>query len=116
MPKKKLKITIKTKEELLEEEVMGLIQNNKIIYHEQKDTKVEYNLTHHQLKRSNQEMEMNYTFHPSKPTQGLIKIKDLQKEWSVPIQTTKLVEEEGRISIEYEVENHFVKYQIEVIK
>lgn len=64
------------------------------------------------LMRKNETLRMRYTFQLEKTTKGICQINELAKPIWLTINTTKVIQEPGRIFIEYRLEE--TPYQFEI--
>ena len=119
MSKVKIKMTLKTSQEMIEKELLALWkeEEQRIIYQEDEilKTKVIYDYKRNILIRENDQIHMNYIFELGKETTGKIKVKELQQEVNVQIKTNKLQKKHKNITIEFFVEKSPIEYKIEVI-
>ena len=59
---------------------------------------------------------MEYLFNEQEKTKGIIKIKELNQNLQVNIQTKKINQQNKNIEIEYQLEEESYKYKLEVIE
>lgn len=118
MSKINVKITLTTPETTIEKKYKAifLTEEKEIIYQEDDKTKTKINLQKLRLERENETLWMEYLFNKQKPTKGTIKIKDLNQQLKLNIQTKKINQQNQNIEIEYQLENENYKYKLEVIK
>jgi len=116
MPKVKIKVQLKTEEINDSYETAGIInrKTSTITYFEKNNTKVVFNYKNNTLTRSNNELNMEYTFDIENTTYGLIKVKELKQKLEIPIKTNKLSINDKNIKVEYIIENEKYMYYLEV--
>ena len=107
---KKAKISLKTKEEILNYSKEINIINNKINYMED-DTNVLFDMNKKLLIRENKDIYMEYDFSNKK---GYFYIKELRCEASVIINIEKITIEDNLIEIVYNIDNNNYFYKIEM--
>ena len=109
--KVKIQVTIKNKEQQINEEYSAIyIENEKIIKYLEKDnTKVEFHYEKQTLRRENDELKMLYDF---KNKKGNIYIKNLKSSLDIEIKNIKIKEKENEIRIQYEIEQDLFSYSI----
>lgn len=116
MPKLKIKVHITTNEEKTSYETIAIYCDRKLKYREPNSTLVIFNMEENTLERENKDLKMIYNFDKNKETRGCIKIKELNKEINLSINTEELNINKINIFIDFKVEeNHFI-YRIEEIK
>jgi hypothetical protein len=118
MPKINIKITLKTKEQTIENKYKAIFhpETNIIIYQEEDKTKTQFDLRNLRLRRENENLWLEYLFNEQEKTKGIIKIKELNQNLQVNIQTQKINQQNKNIEIEYQLEEESYKYKLEVIE
>ena len=118
MPKINIKITLKTKEQTIENKYKAIFFffSNIIIYQEEDKTKNQFDLRNLRLRRENENLWLEYLFNEQEKTKGIIKIKELNQNLQVNIQTKKINQQNKNIEIEYQLEEESYKYKLEVIE
>ncbi len=118
MPKINIKITLKTKEQTIENKYKAIFhpETNIIIYQEEDKTKTQFDLRNLRLRRENENLWMEYFFKEQEKTRGTIKVKKLKQDLQVNIQTKKIMQQNKNIEIEYQLEDEKYKYKLEVIE
>lgn len=115
MPKKKIKVWIQNDNQTQEEEVIALVQKDKIHYIAKDETKTTYHREKNVLIRQNNELEMEYLFIENQRTNGKLRIKEMNKYLEIPIYTKKIIQKKNSIEIIYIIEKEEYKYRIEEI-
>lgn len=116
MPKIKINVTIKNKEDNQKYDVTSIFQEDILKYKEKNSTKVIFDYKKNILVRENNELRMEYYFDSGKKTKGLIEIKELNKKIEVEIETKKIERKNNDIEILFRIENDDFLYKIEEIK
>ena len=116
MPKTKIKVTIHNEEENSDFETNAILHENMLKYKENQETTVLWNYDKNSLVRENDELRMNYVFDKNRKTEGIIHIKELEKEIRVPIITKKIERKNNDIEIEFEIDKKDFLYKVEEIK
>ncbi len=116
MSRNKIKVRIQNPEEDLAIETNAIIQDERILYQEPDQTKTQYSFKNNILVRENKDIRMEYTFIKKKTTEGIIYLKDYNKEIRILINTKKIDKKDNNIKIQYKVDNNEFIYEIEVIK
>lgn len=116
MPRKKIKVTIKNKEENITYHTSGIIEENHLKYKENKDTTLIYDYEENKLTRENKKLRMDYFFDKKSKTEGTIQVKELGRTITLPIITNKIVRKEEDIEIEYQIEDNIFLWKVEVEK
>ncbi len=118
MPKINIKVILITPEQSMNNTYKAIFhpELQEIVYLEDDKTKTTIQLKESKLRRENANLWMEYPFEEQNSTQGIIKVKDLNKNILVNIRTKRLIRENKNIEIEYELENENYKYKLEVIE
>lgn len=118
MPKINIKVSLITPEQSINNTYKAIFHPNsqEIVYLEEDKTKMTIQLKKTKLRREKEDLWMEYSFKEQNITQGIIKIKSLNKSVLVNIKTIKLIQKNKNIEIEYELENENYKYKLEVIE
>ena len=114
MPKLNIKVTVKSSEEDTNYEVPAIIQDEIIKYKEPNGTTVIYDYDKKSLFRENDELRMTYYFNNAE--EGIINVKEFNKEINIDIKTNKLERKNNNIEVEFIIENNTFLYKIEEIK
>ena len=119
MSKIKIKTTIATKEECIEQIYNAIYQEQEeiILYQEQdeENTLTKYEYKTQQLTRENRNMHLIYPFQKDKITYAIINIKELNQTIKLEIKTKNIIKKGQNIKINYLLENKEYQYKIEVI-
>jgi len=116
MSKIKIKVEIINEEERQILDTTGILSNEILKYLEENKTLVLWNYEKNILTRENDEWKMTYLFVPQKKTTGIIKMKDMQRNIKLEIETEKIERKDHDIKIYYLIEGKKYLYQIEEIK
>ena len=115
MPKVRIKVLIKNKIIDIEKEYNAIYNDGKIVYKEDKNIKMQYDMNNNILERQTNEMNIKYAFNLNKETHGQIYIKELQKYLDITIKTNTLKNTEKLIEIEYKIEGEDHIFKLEVL-
>jgi hypothetical protein len=115
MSKVKIRVSIQTIEGKQIYETMALFHDNILKYQEEDNTMVKLNLEKNDLTRENNNLKMYYHFDLSQETEGIIEIKEYQKEIRVKIKTERLERKKNDIKYDFQVEENHYQYHIEVL-
>ena len=116
MPKINIKVHIQNEEEDRKEILVAILQENILKYKEKDRTTVTFNYDTNTLRRRNKDMELNYVFLENIKTEGIIQIKEIHQEMTIPIRTKKINRKGNDLEIYYEINHKPFLYQIEEIK
>lgn len=110
---KQAKITLKTQEEVIENDINIQIKNKKINYIEtdSKHTNVFLDLDEKLLIRENEELYLEYNFSSN---QGIIFLKETGNNIAININTEKYQILDKRIEIMYKIDENSYEYIIEM--
>ena len=115
MAKKDVIITIKSQEENSSYKIKSIIEEDVIKYKEKNNTLVRFDYNKNTLVRENDEMRMDYIFRRNEKTEGTIKVKELSKTITIPIETKKLKRKNYNIEIAFKVADNEFLYKIEEV-
>jgi hypothetical protein len=105
----KIKVIITTNDETIQENTFGSFINGIISYKESDNTYVYLDTTKNELIRENDNLFMKYGFIENRRSNGMIHVKDLNKEIEIEIETEKIINEENIYYVEYKIdENKFI--------
>lgn len=116
MPKKLVNITIKNGEESNKITVNAIVEDEKIKYLEKDNTIVVFKYKDNILIRENNDLRMEYIFKERQETEGILLIKEYNKEMSIKIYTEKIIKNDENLEVEFNIENNKFIYNIEVLK
>lgn len=113
MSKINLKAILKSEEENLDIETFGIKTDNKIIYKENNitvtilifDNKIEMN-------RTCNEYKINFIFEKNKNTMSKYNVFGMPKEFLLHTKTNKLIINENKIDLNYDLEGNNFKYSL----
>ncbi len=109
MDKIKIKAIITTNDETIQENTFGSFVSGIISYKESDNTCVYLDITKNELIRENDNLFMKYGFIENRRSNGMLHIKDLNKEVEVEIETQKIINQENTYYVEYKIdENKFI--------
>lgn len=109
MEKIKIKAIITTNDETIQENTNGTFIGGIISYQESDKTYVYLDITKNELIRENDNLFMKFGFIENRRSNGIIHIKDLNKEVDLEIETQKIINEENTYYVEYKIdENKFI--------
>lgn len=116
MSKVKLTTFLHTSDNDLKYSIIGNINDKKITYTEQDElkTKVIYDYENNVLVRENKELYMKYIFNINEQTNGILKIKDLNKILSVIIVTNRIETDNYNLEVSFQVENNNFLYKLDI--
>ena len=117
MAKINIKVTLISEDDIKEENYHAIFQKEEdvITYQEQDQTITKINKKGSKLRRENKELIMEFSFDEGKETLGKLHIKNLNKNLNLKVKTNKILKEENKLEIEYELENQKYTYKLEVI-
>lgn len=115
MAKRKIKISLKNNEEVIESELSALIIDNKIKYIDNDIlVNIDINNDYIIMKRENNEYQLILEFRNKKKTTGSYLLKENNIQFELDILTNDLIIEKEFISIIYEINNENKKYELEI--
>ena len=115
MAKRKIKISLKNNEEVIESELSALIIDNKIKYIDNDIlVNIDINNDYIIMKRENNEYQLILEFKNKKKTTGSYLLKENNVQFELDILTNDLIIEKEFISIIYEINNENKKYELEI--
>jgi len=115
MSKKRIKVSIKTKEKEKAIETNAILEDEKIKYKENKETTVIWDYQKKTLYRETKELRLRYPLIENEITEGFIKLKEYPQEWKIKVKTKRLERKNNNIKIELEVNEDTISYCIEEI-
>lgn len=115
MSKVKIRVSIQTEQEEQTYETTALFSDNILKYKEKDNTTVILNIENNELIRENQELKMHYYLDLNRETEGIILIKEFQKEILIKIKTQKIKRKKNDIEFVFQTEENHHKYHIEVL-
>lgn len=114
-----LKVRLVSNENTIEYQTKCILnkKDNTLKYIENDDlnTIAVFNLNDYTLTRRNSNMRLRYTFIENETTKGEVEINDLSSLVTLDIKTHNIKKDENKLSIEFEVEDEQILYDIEVI-
>ena len=115
MGKIKLKEILKSNNENIDIDIIGILNKNKIIYKEN-DIRVTIVVLNNKIlmNRLHNNYEIDFIFEEGKTTSATYKLKEYNKEFKLTIKTTKLVIEEKQISINYRLEDNIYSFTLKI--
>ena len=113
MSKIKIRVSIQTDENEDTCETMALFQDNVLKYKEKEETIVIFNLEKQELIRENKELKMVYPLKEKEITEGIIEVKEFQKEVKVKINTKSFERKQHEIITIFQVEETMITYHVE---
>lgn len=118
MSKINIKVTLTTPLKTIDNTYKAIFhpELQQIVYLEDDKTKTTIELKNVKLRRENKELQMEYPFERQNVTQGMIKVKELNKKLLVNIKTIEVIQKNKNIEIEYKLEDEKYKYKLEVIE
>ena len=113
MGKINLKANLISDEENLNIEVSGIKNNNKIIYKENNITVTILILNNKiEMNRSSNEYKVNLIFQKNKKTMSNYQVFGMPKTFDLETKTNKLIIEDNKIEINYNLEGNDFKYSL----
>lgn len=115
MAKRKIKISLKNSDEVIESELSALIIDNTIKYIDN-DIIVSINIDNDYIimKRENSEYQLILEFKNKRKTTGSYLLKENNIQFDLEILTNDLIIKDEFISIVYEINNENKKYELEI--
>lgn len=115
MAKRKIKISLKNNDEVIESELSALIIDNNIKYIDN-DIIVNININNDIIimKRENNEYQLILEFKNKKKTTGSYLLKNNNIQFDLEILTNNLIIEDNFISIIYEINNEVKEYELKI--
>ena len=115
MAKRKIKISLKNNEEVIESELSALIIDNKIKYIDNDIlVNIDINNDYIIMTRENNEYQLILEFRNKKKTTGSYLLKENNIQFELDILTNDLIIEKEFISIIYEINNESKEYELEI--
>lgn len=116
--KKNIIVQLTTEDQKIKLETSAIYNEEKqeLTYIEDDDLKTitKFNYPKKKLCRNNNDLKLIYNFEEGKTTKGTITINDINRSIDINIKTKKIIEENNKIIIDFNVEENSFKYQIEV--
>lgn len=116
MSKIRIKVMIQTTEKKESYETIALYHEGILKYKEPDHTTVTFHEKEKQLIRENNELKMLYTFEKGKSTEGIIHLKEFQKELGIQVYTQEIKAEKDILEITFQIEEETFIYHIEKLK
>lgn len=115
MAKRKIKISLKNNDEVIESELSALIIDNKIKYIDNDIlVNIDINNDYIIMKRENNEYQLILVFKNKMKTTGSYLLKENNVQFELDILTNDLIIEKEFISIIYEINNESKEYELEI--
>jgi hypothetical protein len=112
----KIKTLIKSNNEENEEITWATLIENVISYQEKTGTFSYFDIDKYELIRENDQVFMKCLFVENKKTNGIITVKDINQDLEIEINTKKIIKEDNKYHIEYQIEDDFFIYEIEFME
>lgn len=112
--RKKLHVSLKSHDDVIDYDVIGDISKDEIYFEELDDenTAVIYNMKDNILKRDNPNLYMEYNF--GEPDRSNILVKDIGQNLEIDLKVKKIKQSKNTISIDYELNDIKYKYSIKI--